>query len=65
MPLVKADANLCQGYANCIMDAGEVFDLDENGLVAVLKPVISEEERAKVEQAVLDCPVSALTLVDK
>lgn len=65
MPTVKADAGLCQGYANCIMDAGEVFDLDDEGLVIVLKPVISAEERAEVEQAIVNCPVAALSLVDE
>lgn len=65
MPLVKADGGLCQGYANCIMDAGEVFDLDEDGLVVILKPVIGEEERALVEQAIANCPVSALSLAEE
>jgi ferredoxin len=64
MPVVKADAGLCQGYANCIVDAGEVFDLDDEGLVVVLRPIISAEERAKVEQAIVNCPVGALSLVD-
>jgi 3-phenylpropionate/trans-cinnamate dioxygenase ferredoxin reductase subunit len=65
MPLVKADAGLCQGYANCIVDAGEVFDLDDEGLVIVLKPTIGEDERAEVEQAIANCPVSALSLVEE
>lgn len=64
MPTVKADAGLCQGYANCIMDAGEIFDLDDEGLVVVLKEQISEAERAQVEQAILNCPVSALSIVE-
>jgi ferredoxin len=65
MPVVKADAGLCQGYANCIMDAGEVFDLDDEGLVVVLKPVIGADERSLVEQAIVNCPVAALSLVDE
>ncbi len=65
MPRVIADAGLCQGYANCIMDAGEVFDLDEDGLVVVLKPEISEAERVQVETAIANCPVSALSLADE
>jgi ferredoxin len=65
MPVVRADAGLCQGYANCIMDAGEVFDLDDEGLVIVLKPVITAEERAQVEQAIVNCPVAALSLVEE
>jgi len=65
MPVVKADAGLCQGYANCIVDAGEVFDLDDEGLVVVLKPTIGDEDRADVEQAIANCPVAALSLVEE
>lgn len=65
MPRVIADGGLCQGYANCIMDAGEIFDLDEDGLVIVLKEQISEEERAQVETAIANCPVSALSLAEE
>lgn len=65
MPIVKADAGLCQGYANCVVDAGEVFDLDDEGLVMVLKSQISEDERAQVEQAIGNCPVAALSLVEE
>ena len=32
MPVVKADLGLCQGYANCIMAAGDYFDLDDDGV---------------------------------
>jgi ferredoxin len=64
MPVVKADAGLCQGHANCIVSAGEVFDLDDEGLVVVLKKTIGDDERAEVEEAISSCPVSALSLSD-
>jgi len=65
MPRVIADGGLCQGHANCIMDAGEIFDLDEDGLVVVLKEEITEDERAQVETAIANCPVSALSLAEE
>jgi ferredoxin len=65
MPKVIADGGLCQGHANCIMDAGEIFDLDEDGLVVVLKEEITEDERAQVETAIANCPVSALSLAEE
>ena len=65
MPRVIADGGLCQGHANCIMDAGEIFDLDEDGLVVVLKEEITEDERVQVETAIANCPVSALSLVEE
>ncbi|HWB66102.1 MAG TPA: ferredoxin [Mycobacteriales bacterium] len=64
MPRVKADAGLCEGHANCIVEAGEVFDLDDEGLVVVLKETITEAEREDVERAVQACPVSALSLLE-
>jgi ferredoxin len=47
------------------MDAGEIFDLDEDGLVVVLKEEITEDERAQVETAIANCPVSALSLAEE
>jgi ferredoxin len=64
MPIVKADAGLCQGHANCIVEAGEVFDLDEDGLVVLLKERIGEDQREDVERAVASCPEKALSLVE-
>jgi 3-phenylpropionate/trans-cinnamate dioxygenase ferredoxin reductase subunit len=65
MPTVKADTGLCQGYANCIVDAGEVFDLDDEGLVVILKPHIEERERTDVMRAIANCPAGALSLVEE
>lgn len=65
MSFIKADVGLCQGHANCIEAAGDVFDLDDEALVVVLKPVITEEERGRVEEAIRNCPVAALSLADE
>ena len=62
MPVVKADHGQCQGYANCVAGADDTFDLDDDGVVVVLRPEIPEEDRARVETAALSCPVSALTV---
>ncbi len=59
---IKADLNVCQGFANCVMNAADLFDIDDNDTVVVLKEEITEEERAHAEQAVRSCPVNALTL---
>lgn len=65
MAVVKADFEACQGYANCVMPAPEVYDIDDEGTVVLLKEEISEEERAKVDEAVNSCPVSALSIEDE
>ncbi len=65
MAVVKADFEACQGYANCVMAAPSVYDIDDDGTVVLLKAEISEEERSKVEEAVNSCPVSALSIEDE
>jgi 3-phenylpropionate/trans-cinnamate dioxygenase ferredoxin reductase subunit len=62
MPVVKADHGQCQGYANCVAGADDTFDLNDDGVVVVLRPEIPEEDRVRVETASLSCPVSALTV---
>lgn len=65
MAVVKADSNVCQGYANCTTEAHEVFALNEDGFVEVVKPNIDEVDREAVGFAVRNCPVGALSLIDE
>ncbi|GAA4617648.1 ferredoxin [Saccharopolyspora hordei] len=65
MAVVKADLGACQGYANCIMGADDVFDIDDDGVVVVLRTEVEESERARVEAAARSCPVSALAVEDR
>ena len=60
MPIVRADASLCQAYANCVVAAPDHFDLDDDGVVMLLKADFPESQRAYVENAVRSCPVAAL-----
>lgn len=62
MPVLKADFGACQGYANCVDAAPEVYDIDDDGVVVLLKDNITEKERPRVEEAVRSCPVSALRI---
>lgn len=62
MPKVVADLSVCQGYANCVVAADDVFDIDEDGIVVLLKTSVPEIDRARVEEALRSCPVSALWL---
>lgn len=65
MPVLKADFGACQGYANCVDAAPEVYDIDDDGVVVLLKDNITEQERPRVEEAVRSCPVSALRIEDE
>jgi ferredoxin len=57
-----ADFKACQGYGNCTIGASDVYDLDDQGTVVLLKEEIPESDRARVEEAARSCPVNALSL---
>ena len=65
MAVVKVDLAACQGYANCVVGADDYFDINDDGVVEVLRVEVPESERARVETAARSCPVSALWLVDE
>jgi len=62
--VLKADFEICQGYANCVIAAPQIYDIDDDGTVVLLKSEISDAERAAVDEAVQGCPVSALSVED-
>jgi|TARA_R100000365_G_C2747758_1_gene78010 3-phenylpropionate/trans-cinnamate dioxygenase ferredoxin reductase subunit len=64
MATLKADLSLCQGYANCVMAAGDYFDIDDDGKVVLLKIDVPDSDRIRVEEAARSCPVSALVVED-
>jgi ferredoxin len=64
VPVLKADFEACQGYANCVDAAPEVYDIDDDGVVVLLQEEISDEQRPRIEEAARSCPVSALTIED-
>ena len=65
MTVIKADRDLCQGYANCVVKASDYFDLDDDGIVVLLKDEMPEADRVHVTKAVRSCPVSALMVEDE
>lgn len=65
MPVVTADLQTCQGYANCVVAADDYFDIDAGGVVVLLKTEVPESERARVEGAARTCPVSVLRVEDE
>lgn len=62
---IIADLDKCLGYANCVADAPDVFEIPEDQIVVrVIQPSPPEALRAAVELAVLDCPARALRIVE-
>ncbi|GAA1698298.1 hypothetical protein GCM10009792_17920 [Microcella alkalica] len=64
MAIVTANLSLCQGYANCVVAADDYFDIDDDGLVVLLKTDVPDDQRERVEAAARSCPVSALRVTD-
>ena len=60
---VTVDLDRCNAYANCLMEAPDVFDLDDaTGLAKVLQANPPEEMREKVLAAARVCPVQAISV---
>ncbi len=59
---VIVDRELCQGHAVCMGESPKHFRVGEDGVLQVIKETVTDEERAKVEDAVKYCPTQALRL---
>jgi ferredoxin len=64
MATLKADVSICQGYGNCVAAADDYFDIDDDGVVVILRADVPDAERARIEEAARSCPVSALRVED-
>lgn len=65
MTRVAVDLTLCQGYANCIGVAPQVFDLDDSGQAVLLKAELDDPaDITAAEAAIPLCPVAAVTIED-
>ncbi|MES9525632.1 ferredoxin [Streptomyces capoamus] len=58
---IVVDLNKCQGYAQCVFLAPDVFALHgEESLI--YDPRADDEQRERVARAVAACPVQAITV---
>lgn len=56
---IVVDLTRCQGYAQCVFLAPQVFELHgEEGLL--YNPAVSDEQLDRVRQAAAACPVQAI-----
>jgi ferredoxin len=62
---IVIDWDLCQGHANCMAEAPEVFRVGEDGMLTVLMERPPEDLRAKIEDAVSFCPTGAIALTEE
>jgi ferredoxin len=62
---IVVDLSRCQGYANCVGVAPELFDLDpETGQAVVLQADPSPDQQDPARQAAAGCPVQAILVED-
>ncbi|HET9334599.1 MAG TPA: ferredoxin [Gemmatimonadota bacterium] len=61
---VRIDRLLCVGFGDCIDDAPEAFELDEDG-VAAFRDGADAAEPERLVRACDACPVDALTVLDE
>lgn len=59
---IIVDWKMCEGNGACVIEAPEIFDLDDEGELVVLKETPSEDQRAELEAAVRMCPKHALRI---
>jgi len=60
---IIADRDRCIGAGMCVMNAPDVFDQDDDGVVVVLTAEVPEEHEAAAARAVASCPSGALRQV--
>jgi ferredoxin len=59
---VVVDRDRCVGSGSCEALAPSVFEVDDDGVLALLRPEPADDELPEVRDAVQACPTRALTL---
>ena len=59
---VKIDRLLCVGFGDCIEEAPEAFEFDDEGIAILTNP--EEVERERLMRACEACPVDAIEIED-
>ena len=61
---VEVDLTKCTGHGICESIADDVFEVQDDGTVMIREHERPESDRARMQQAVTQCPTGALRLVD-
>lgn len=62
---VEVQLSVCRGYANCVVESPDVFDIDDNSAkVVVLNENPADDIAAETRAAAASCPVRAITIVE-
>ncbi|MEV7046307.1 ferredoxin [Amycolatopsis sp. NPDC051061] len=62
---IRIDPARCDGYANCVIEADEVFEIDdESGQASVRRTGVPAELAEAVRRAEASCPAQAILVED-
>ena len=61
---VDVDLTRCTGHGICESIAEDVFEVQDDGTVVIYGADRPEADRARMQQAVTQCPAAALRLAD-
>ena len=59
---VIVDFDACDNHGSCVDAAPEVFTLDDDGKLVLLRDAIERDLHAKVENASVACPTGAISI---
>jgi ferredoxin len=58
---IEVDLDACQSYGQCVFEAEDIFQLDDNGKLHYTKEV-SDDRLDEVESAMDVCPMQAISI---
>jgi ferredoxin len=61
---IKIDWDLCESNAMCEALAPDVYEIDDDDNLQVHDDVVTDDNRALIEQTVASCPKSAISIVE-
>ena len=64
MSKVEVDWDLCESNGVCEGLVPEMFELDDDDMLQVHDPTVTDANRAAVERAVASCPRAAISIVE-
>lgn len=59
--VVRIDRLICVGFGDCIDEAADAFELDDDG-IAVFRDGADQTEHGRIRAACEACPVDAISL---
>lgn len=61
---IKAHHGKCTGHARCAAVAPHIFELDDDGFIAIDEITVEEEDQSLAMRAVRACPERALEIIE-